>query len=469
MYERSFETSMNDKVKSGSSRRTPATPSPDGIPLELNGGNGAGFRDPAFADNKLQPVHRWVPWIAGFSARFVDDCFQAYLDGKRSTARPCVLDPFAGVGTTLVAALQRGYDTVGFEINPYAALACRVKVAAADLDVDRIEAAAARYYELPRNGYHPVSRPPVGFKTRIPFFSARIEKQVLRFLDYTNDLDDKQVADVLRLALGTVMVKFSNYSYEPSLGTRPGAGKPLIEDADVAAVIHEKLREIVADLRWLKNELALRGAQGVGTVHGMNFMDSAQVLAANSVDLMVTSPPYMNNYHYIRNTRPQMYWLSLVEGNGDLKEIEDGNIGKYWQTVRSGPLVEPQFEHKTLSKILRQLRETRLDKGPYGGPGWANYVTAYFNDSLQFLILLKRALKRNGSGVIVIGNSIIQGYEVKVETLLGDLAKQIGLDLVAIHPIRSKRVGASITQSAVRRGDSCEATLYESAVVVRKR
>ena len=38
-----------------------------------------------------------------------------------------VLDPFAGVGTTLIEALKHGDDAVGFEINPYAALACRVK------------------------------------------------------------------------------------------------------------------------------------------------------------------------------------------------------------------------------------------------------------------------------------------------------------------------------------------------------
>ena len=83
---------------------------------KLNGG----FSDSAFADNKQRPIHRWVPWIAGFSSEFVRDAFNRYLP-NRSTEMATVLDPFCGVGTTLIEALRCGYDAVGFEINPYAA------------------------------------------------------------------------------------------------------------------------------------------------------------------------------------------------------------------------------------------------------------------------------------------------------------------------------------------------------------
>jgi hypothetical protein len=39
----------------------------------------SGFRDSAFKNNKDLALHRWVPWIAGFSAEFVDDCLRRYL------------------------------------------------------------------------------------------------------------------------------------------------------------------------------------------------------------------------------------------------------------------------------------------------------------------------------------------------------------------------------------------------------
>ena len=63
--------------------------------------NTATFRDSAFNGNKKLPFHRWVPWIAGFSAEFVEDCFRKYLP-KKNPSELTILDPFAGVGTTLV-------------------------------------------------------------------------------------------------------------------------------------------------------------------------------------------------------------------------------------------------------------------------------------------------------------------------------------------------------------------------------
>ena len=84
-----------------------------------------GFRDPAFMANRGSPVHRWVPWIAGFSRHFVRDALDRYLPGPG-----VVLDPFAGVGTTLVEADLAGHQAIGFEINPYAAFAAREKLAA---------------------------------------------------------------------------------------------------------------------------------------------------------------------------------------------------------------------------------------------------------------------------------------------------------------------------------------------------
>jgi hypothetical protein len=184
---------------------------------------------------------------------------------------------------------------------------------------------------------------------------------------------------------------------------------------------------------------------------------------------MVTSPPYMNNYHYVRNTRPQLFWLSLISSPKELRKLEEANFGKYWQTVRGSKPLDLNFDHPELSRTLARLRQTREERGPYGGPGWANYVTTYFNDCDRFCRVLKRVLARGGIGVVVIGNSIIQGHEIKTDLILADLARQSGLALVGLQKIRTKRVGASITTSAVRRGERSKATLYESAVIFKKK
>ena len=68
-------------------------------PTNGNVQNGGAFRDPAVMENRDAPVHRWVPWVAGYSKYFVEDAITSYTSGPS-----VVLDPFAGVGTTLVEA-----------------------------------------------------------------------------------------------------------------------------------------------------------------------------------------------------------------------------------------------------------------------------------------------------------------------------------------------------------------------------
>jgi hypothetical protein len=427
------------------------------------------FRDPAFSENRTQPLHRWVPWIAGFSAQFVQDCFETFLKDRRKKPTPRVLDPFAGVGTTLVQALLNRFDCIGFEINPYAALACKAKLDSPKLDVEMLEGWCREYQKIAHSAYRLTDmRRPAAFETRIPFFSPSVEEQVLAFFNLVERIPHPNIADLFRVAFGSVMVSFSNYTYEPSLGSRPGAGKPLIEKADVGSTVLRKLSEMVSDIRWIKERLAGLPSTD-GRICHLDFLESEDVLPSCSVDVMITSPPYMNNYHYVRNTRPQLFWLSLVSSPKELRRLEEANFGKYWQTVRGSEPLDLTFDHPELARTLARLRQTRVDKGSYGGPGWANYVAAYFNDCHRFCGVLKRALARRGVGVVVIGNSIIQGHEIKTDLILADIARQNGFELLGVQQIRTKRVGASITTSAVRRGERNRATLYETAVILRKK
>ncbi|MGE0826396.1 MAG: site-specific DNA-methyltransferase, partial [Candidatus Binatia bacterium] len=300
------------------------------------------------------------------------------------------------------------------------------------------------------------------------FFSPPVHKQVLHLLAFINDLKSVVMADHCRTAFGAVMVSFSNYSYEPSLTSRPAVGKSIIEDANVGQSVTEKLSQIRDDIAWLQSTLP-RQSVGQGRVINRDFFSSAREYGTGLVDLMITSPPYMNNYHYVRNTRPQLYWLNFISSPSQQRHLETGNFGQYWQTVRDADPLLLTFTHQELERLLAQLRTTRLDKGAYGGPGWANYVTAYFNDCSRFMRNLKLLLTRGGVGVIVIGNSIIQGIDIRTERILGEIGEMYGLVLEGIHCIREKRVGASITQSTVRQGERSKAILSEFAVVVRKR
>ncbi len=438
-------------------------------------GNGGGFRDPAFTENKTVPIHRWVPWIAGYSAQFIDDVLTTYGPLVRRPRKPLlVLDPFAGVGTTLVQCMIRGCVTRGFEINPFASLAARMKVSSPWLDLTKLDSAIRTYQQrastFSTDHVNPSALPPRGFRSRIPFFSPKIERKVLLTLSFIDQIGDANIRNVFRVAFGSVMVAFSNYSYEPSLGTRAAAGKQTIDDADVPGIVLEKLRHMRSDIIWIQNDFDGTPPAGDHVIYNEDFLANAEVrLGENAVDLMITSPPYMNNYHYVRNSRPHMYWLSLVTDRKETRHLEEMNFGKFWQTVRCAPEVALDFRTDTLGVKIDELRHIRSEMGPYGGPGWANYVATYINDSLRFLRTLHHVLRPGGIGVIVVGNSIIQGVEFGVDGIIAEMASANGYRVEKVFRLRDKRVGASITQSSVRRGKQNGAMLYESAVVIQRR
>jgi excisionase family DNA binding protein len=426
----------------------------------------AGFRDTAFTENRDRSLHRWVPWIAGFSATFVDDVLDKVA--ARAPGRLTVLDPFAGVGTTLIEALKRGHDAVGFEINPYAALACEAKVGAAGYDVRTLKEKVWAFQTHMAADNSPNCVTPPGFASRVPFFSPDVERQVLLALDFVQGPNRPWIRDLFRVALGSVMVSFSNYSYEPSLGTRLAAGKPNIEEADVARTIVEKLEEFIEDISFFQGATARFTPKPAAHVYHGSFFDLADKVAAQSVDALITSPPYLNNYHYIRNTRPQMFWLGMAEAASDLKEMEQKSFGQFWQTVRSGPTVEMTPDIPALSELIQQLRKRNPEKGSYGGTGWANYAASYFNDCERFCRTALKVMKPGGSAVVVIGNNILQGIEFPTDRFFSQIAEGAGFEVVELHEVRSKRTGNSILNSSVRSGTVRQRTkLYETAVELR--
>jgi len=377
------------------------------------------FRDSAFGQNKQDAIHRWVPWIAGFSAGFVADSFQHYLpDPTRRDIH--VLEPFAGVGTTLVEGLLCGYNVTGFEVNPFAALASRVKSTAFKIEPHNLlhniivfeHKARQRTATLDRafaNGDdpstcypEPKSSPPPSFRSRVAFFSPTVERKVLHCLDIVREIPDTDVRDLALLAFGSIIVSVSNYSYEPSLSSRVAAGKPDVPNADVVSVLTTKLRAMYDDLLTYRDVVLRHDPLPQARVLDQTSLNMASVLPAACTDIVVTSPPYLNNYHYIRNTRPHLFWLDFVARSSDLKAIETANFGKYWQTVRDAPLSSLNFQLPDLELQIGAIAAKHPEKGVYGGKGWANYATEYFNDCYQLCTGLRHVLKENAVAVVVL-------------------------------------------------------------------
>lgn len=443
------------------------------------------LRNPAFEHNKQDAIHRWVPWIAGFSAGFVGDALQHYLpDPARRDVH--VLDPFAGVGTTLVESLRRGYHVTGIEINPFAALASRVKCSAFTIEpeallsaiatferkardrTDSIDIAFERGDDLLRSTPRPRSRPPAAFRSRTQFFSPAVEHKILHCLDIIDEVADRQIRELMLLALGSILVQVSNYSYEPSLGSRVAAGKANVLNADVVGILSSRLRMMHHDVMLYRDEMMQWTPLPTAHVIEGDSRFMPQMLEEATVDMVITSPPYLNNYHYVRNTRPHLFWLNFVSKPSDLKILERSNFGKYWQTVRGATPSNLQFSLPDLNRVIEEIATKNPQKNVYGGRGWANYVIEYFNDCYVLCRNLFSALKKGAYAVVVLGNSIIQGVHVPTDLLFGQIGGLYRLNLDDILVLRNKRVGSSIINSSVRNGGTDQISLYEAAVILRK-
>ena len=419
--------------------------------------------------NRAAPVHRWVPWIAGFSKDFIEDALVRYVQARPSI----VLDPFAGVGTTLVEADMAGHTAVGYEINPYAAFAARSKLAAHRLDTDAMEEVVRQLHahaaKVESNGAVPLASAPVGFRTRSPFYSKRVERKVLLMLDFVDDQTDAQMADLVRLAFAATMVEYSNYSYEPSLGRRASVGRADVPDYPVASVVADKLSQMAEDASVYR-KARVNAERADGAVYVESFFDGYRRIEQGSVDLLITSPPYANNYHYNRNTRPHLYWLGFCASPDDLRYLEEQNFGTYWQHARDLDQValDPRIDDDEIEDTVATIRLKNTERGIYGGSGWANYLSTYLNDCVRFASGMAHCLRPGATALVVIGNSIMQGVPVPTDRFVGKIASRQGLRLVDIHTPRATRVGNSIVNSSVRSGKGRSTRLYESVVELQR-
>lgn len=137
---------------------------------------------------RTKHVHRLHPYLGKFIPQLVEVLLARYVPaGGR------VLDPFAGSGTTLVQALESGYDATGVDVAAFNALLMRVKTARYNLfTLEReLRDACRRLDELEPE---PVRGPPYVRR----WFAPRAAADLIGFRSLVTDYEH---ADVLRVVL----------------------------------------------------------------------------------------------------------------------------------------------------------------------------------------------------------------------------------------------------------------------------
>lgn len=385
-----------------------------------------------FVENMRLPVHRWIRFSAGFSGAWAQHVIAR--SAARGPAR--VFDPFAGSGTTLVAAEDARVPAFGVEAHPFVYRMARAKLARrsdpeAFRDLVRAIKASARCRTVQLEHYPKLIR---------ECYSDDVLAELDQLRCAVASVDDgSDAAQLAWLALVGILRRCSH------AGT-----------AQWQYVLPRKSKKTPAHPRRAFDELTRMILTDMSTTVDPGS-PSAELILADARDcegvpdafatLVVTSPPYPNNYDYADATRLEMCFLQEITGWGDLQSAVRRHL------VRSCTQHVPERAidlHAVLSDshlapirseittVCEQLAEVRLSRG--GKKTYHLMVACYFHDLARVWTALRRVCDRPSETCFVIGDSAPYGIYVPVMDWLGRLAVAAGFRSFRFERTRDRNV-----------------------------
>ncbi|MGI6217903.1 MAG: hypothetical protein ACOYIK_09880, partial [Coriobacteriales bacterium] len=167
----------------------------------------------------------------------------------------------------------------------------------------------------------------------------------------------------------------------------------------------------------------------------------------NTVDLVVTSPPYANNYDYADATRLELSVLGEISSYGELQtKIRPHLVRSCTQMV--GKQAKDTFEfiedpvlkpiHDELKSKCELMYEEKSKHG--GSKNYHTMIALYFLDMANVFISLRETCKSGSRMCWVIGDSAPYGIYVPVDDWVGQLAIAAGFKEYHFEKIRDRNI-----------------------------
>jgi len=378
------------------------------------------------------PVHRWFRYSAGFSARWVEDVIGSF----RAVEPVRVFDPFAGSATTLLAAQKTGVESWGTEAHPFVYRIARAKLAwntDPTAYKDKIAAIQRTALSLTPSveGYPDLILRCFGGPTLDGLDRLRRALEIER--------DESPSFELAWLTLLTALRKVSTAGtaqWQYILPNKPKKSPQSVERAmfDAFTMIYQDMR--LAEQKFSAPAHLVRS--DARTCDG---------IATNSVNLVITSPPYPNNYDYADATRLEMSFMQEITGWGDLHD----KVRKY--LMRSCSQHTPEKSHdlreilsapelgsirEEIESVCGQLSDIRATKG--GKKTYHLMIAAYFRDIAFVWLALRRVCMSPSRVCFVIGDSAPYGVYVPVIRWMERLALAAGFSDCSFEKTRDRNM-----------------------------
>lgn len=355
--------------------------------------------------SNLRPVHP-------FPARMASSIVWRRLRKAKKDLR--VLDPMAGSGTTIVVSRLLGHRAVGFDTDPLALLIAQAW--SGDVDEKRLRRVAVRVLaeakekiaSIPIRKAYPQD---ADEETRafIRYWFDAINRRQLAALSYCiNKVRDKNCRILLWCALSRLII---TKSVGASLAMDVSHSRP-----------HKTYRSapVRPFAKFLDSiEAVLRGSHFVDDFeHPLSLVCNADArklpIRSRSIDVVITSPPYLNAIDYLRGHKFSLVWMG--HRIGDIRQLRRTNVG----AELSAEIASESFVTEAISE---------MGAVEHLGSRCRGMLARYVLDMDKVIAEISRVLKKGGEAVLVVGDSTIRDVFIQNSRCLAFLGKRNGLTL----------------------------------------
>jgi methylase of polypeptide subunit release factors len=336
-----------------------------------------------FELSKHQPLHGWFWYKEGFAPEIFE-----YTIGE--TKPNCILDPFCGVGTAMLAAKQRKINSVGVDASPLAVFISKTKTE--DYSREDLEDARAFLFK---------ERKAEGLDWEFELFDPRSafpKRNYNQIMALRSAIENEspRVRNLLLLALLSILPQASL----------------VMKDGGVLKIKKDKRALPAKEIFKRKVKKMVRELEGtpMGNVPRI-FLGDARALdvPSESIDLVLTSPPYLNNIDYSKVYGLELSLLSMSKAMA--QEVR-------MRAIRS--FIGRQMEVEGMPPEVGDIG----NKIPVIG--------TYFKDMELAILEMKRVMKTGSDAHIVVANSVIHETHILVDEILAQIADRIGFSDVEI-------------------------------------
>ncbi len=366
-----------------------------------------------------------------------------------------VLDPFCGTGTTPVECQKLGIPAFGLEANPIACFASQTKLNwsvrpgellrhaqmvadAANLRLENdgfFDDDVGRLLERrSRKGGKLLALPPELLKLLLTNSISPVPlHKTLVLLEELEEYHEDRFASHERVALASALVYgISNLRFGPEVGLGPQKS-----DAPVISIWMDGIRAMAQDLEVLGK---LKTSKA--TVYQADARDGAPMLPANSIDAVITSPPYPNEKDYTRTTRLESVVLGFIKSKEELRDLKKqlvrSNTRGVYRADTDDALVAGHAQIDSIAAAI-ESRRIELNKDSGFERLYARVTKLYFGGMARHLGGLRRVLRPGAQlAYVVADQASYLRVMIRTGQLLAGIAESLGYEVVGLDLFRTR-------------------------------